>query len=129
MRVETDASRGDEVVGIGYVIRSTATYTGSAYYVGEYTSMEAEHLALVHGLSNALSESSGAVEVYVDCQPLVGKILGEEPLSANWSKRRDATHQLLDGFDYWSLKWIPRDENADANRLAQEAFWRGEEKV
>lgn len=126
MRVYTDAARDDSVVGMGWEIRNEDdTFKDSRFLVGEYTSMEAEFLALLDGLRYARRINDGKVHVYVDCKPLVQKMRVPDANSDDWFDRRRGCHRLLNKFEDWELKWTPRSSNENADRLAYEALERG----
>lgn len=121
--IHTDASCGDGVVGVGYTIRMDGeVYEGSTHYEGHYTSMEAEYLALKEAARVAARffDSRQHLFFYTDCQGLVEKM--EEPNGCEkWNEKRDKLLSILARVSEWSIKWIPRDRNRDADALAHTA--------
>jgi ribonuclease HI len=115
------------VSGVGYVLEGEISHSGWRYFEGEFTSMEAEHLALVEGLRIAAnrSESREYCEAYSDAKPLVNKMRGSERCLDEWAERRASCQWLLDKFDSADLYYCPRGCNEDAHELARTALRRG----
>lgn len=121
--IHTDASCGDRVVGVGYTIRIDGeVYEGATHYEGSYTSMEAEYLALKEAAQVA-ARFFGKREhlfFYTDCRGLVEKM--EEPNGCEkWNEKRDKLLSILGRVSAWSIKWVPRERNTDADALAHTA--------
>jgi|APHM01.1.fsa_nt_gi hypothetical protein len=80
MQVYTDASRGENVIGVGYVIKlkNGTEMSGKRYqFVGDYSSMDAEWCALMEGLEIACEHQTAydnSIDVVIDCRPLVRKV-------------------------------------------------------
>lgn len=136
MRLFTDASRGDENVGLAYVLelRSGARITGKHHITGEYSSMEAEWYALMEGVHIAIenmTEFDAEISVVVDCQPLVRKIREPNDMyDDTWYEYRKRALDALFEFDEWDLYWRERsstEQNTTANRLAREALWQAQD--
>lgn len=134
MRVYTDASKGEGVFGIGYVIdlRTGARIEGKRYVDGEYTSMEAEWHAMMQGMeiaSQNVTAYDSDIEVIIDCQPLVDKIRDPDDMyDDKWFEYRSRALEALFEFEEWELYWRERsttEQNSRANRLAREALWQG----
>lgn len=130
MRVFTDASRDDAIVGLGWeiILDDGSTINGKRWLVGDYTSMEGEYFALLDGLRYARRYGSD-VEVYCDCQPLVEKMRVPDGTSEDWYNRRRGCHRLLNKFDSWELEWTERKNNENADRLAYEALEEGRQAL
>jgi ribonuclease HI len=130
MKVYTDASRDDEIAGMGWqiVFDDGDIMEGQRYVEGSYTSMEAEYFAMLDGLRMA-RRYGDEVEVYVDCDPLVRKMETPDGTSEDWYQRRRGCLRLLRKFESWSLEWKPRESNAAADRLAYEALENGRENM
>ena len=125
MNVYTDAARDDDVAGFGWkIVSDSEIIEGNRYLIGNYTSMEAEYYALLDGLRFAKQQDDREIDVYIDCQPLVGKMRTPDSKKI-WYDRRRGCHRMLNKFDTWSLSWIPREQNERANRLAYEALETG----
>jgi ribonuclease HI len=132
MRLYTDASKGDGVFGIGYVLEldTGEQISEKRYVLGQYSSMDAEWFALMQGLDVAqqhISEDEDSIFVFIDCKPLVEKIRNPDDLYEDkwYTYRKRALNRLFE-FDFWDLLWEARSstkENQLANRLAREALW------
>jgi ribonuclease HI len=137
MRVYTDASHGDYVIGVGYVVclKDGTEIQSKRYKYGEYSSMDAEWYALMEGMEVALShrsEDDTSIDVITDCEPLVTKIRQPDDLyNDKWfSYRKRALNKLFE-FDTWRLRWQKRGtstENEAADRLAREALWQARDE-
>jgi len=125
MRLYTDAARDGEVAGLAWHLNIDGeSYSGKRFVTDGCSSMEAEYFALLDGLRHARRYSSGNIEVFTDCQPLVEKM--NVPSSDKvWYERRRGCHRLLQKFDEWVLEWTPRSSNSRADRLAYEALEEG----
>lgn len=125
--IYSDASRGDQCSGLGYVISGEVTLSGNKVLMGTYTSMEAEYHALTEALRVASieSESRECVEAYTDAKPLVKKMRVPDGNSQDWYDRRQGCHWLLNKFDKWELKYVSREFNNDAHELARNALFEG----
>jgi ribonuclease HI len=126
--IHTDASLSDEIVGIGYTIRvEDKTLENATFLEGNYSSMRGEFLAMKQAAETvaAFFEVTEHVFFYTDCQSLVDKL--EDPDSEVWKNRRDSLEELLHG--KWSVKWIPRERNNKADRLAHTGRDRGARRL
>lgn len=127
MLIHTDASLSDNIVGIGYTIRvNQETHENATYVEGDYTSMEAEFMALKEAAKVA-SEYFDAKEhifFYTDCKGLAEKL--ENP-DGKWGKRVKKLKSILKR--NWSVKWIPRERNGKADRLAHTGRDRAKSEV
>ncbi len=91
--------------------------------IGRATNNVAEYKALIAGLKLALEKGVTEVEVYMDSELVVSQITGA------WKIRNDAlrglaveARALLGRFSSWSLQHVPRDQNAGADRLANQGM-------
>jgi ribonuclease HI len=128
MVVYTDASVqncGDAGIGWEIVEKESVNSpadetlaTGHDVLTADVTSMQAEFLALMRGLKEALRLGERErVELYTDCQPLVGKITNHIPLTET-GHYIDAFHSLLDHVENWDVSWVSREKNTVADREA-----------
>jgi ribonuclease HI len=125
--VYSDAARGDQCSGLGYIISGEVNLSEKKILVGTYTSMEAEYHALVEALrvASVESKSRGYVEAYVDVKPLTSKMRVPDDQSRAWRERRRSFHWLANKFDEWELEAVDRRLNEDAHELAREALFDG----
>ena len=120
-------SRGNPgPAGYGAVVRDAVTgavLAERAAGIGRATNNVAEYGGLIAGLQAARDLGARDVEVRMDSKLVV------EQMSGNWKVKhpsmqplaREAT-ALVRGFDDVRFSWIPRCENAHADRLANEAM-------
>lgn len=127
MLIHTDASLSDNIVGIGYTIRvNQQTHENSTFVEGDYTSMEAEFMALKQA-AEVVSEFFNEKEhifFYTDCKGLAEKL--ENP-DGKWAERVEKIRSIL--HQNWSVKWIPRERNNKADRLAHTGRRRGSSQL
>lgn len=91
-------------------------------YLGSVTNNRAEYQALIVGLEEAQRLGMQEVEVYLDSELVANQVNG-------LYRVRDAALKILEGevrrrlgyFSRWVIRYIPREENREADRLAREA--------
>lgn len=113
--------------GIGVVICEDGhTVKNISSYIGKATNNIAEYTALIYGLQEALILKAEAVKINSDSQLLcrqlhnIYKIKNPEIL-----KLYNQARHLMSGLKSVSVKHIPRQENKDADRLANKAIKEG----
>lgn len=129
--VRVDAARDDYVTGIGYCVEGNVSVTGRRYMHHNYTSMEAELLALLEGvrIASLESENRSRCVAYTDAKPLVNKMLYSNPDDEQWQAYRESFLWLIGKFDKSSLYWCQRECNTDAHSLAQRALDEGRREL
>jgi ribonuclease HI len=112
--------------GIGVVIDGDAAGPiRIARWIGRQDNNVAEYVALMEALQCALSLNATRLHVYSDSQVVVKQMMGEYECrssrlySLNWTCRKLARSL---GF---SISHIPREDNSEANALANSAVRRG----
>jgi ribonuclease HI len=113
---------------IGYIIKENKEIiTQCSKVVGkgkEMTTNVAEYLALINALNDVktLGLENANIIVKSDSQLIVYQIIGENKIKASSLKPyyRQAMN-LVVSLDA-KLKWIPREENEEADRLARKAY-------
>ena len=92
-------------------------------YIGETTNNVAEYRALLLGLELAGELGAREVEVINDSE-LVARQIGGQYKVKNAGLRPLYLEALsaLRGFDRWSVRTVPRAENADADALVNQAL-------
>lgn len=83
----------------------------------------AEYRALIAGLQKCINENIKNVHIIGDSQLIVKQVnrvfkINKQDLIEHCNK----VWELLEFFDEWSLKWVPREENKQADALVNEAF-------
>lgn len=91
-------------------------------YLGEATNNEAEYQALILGLKNALSHGVRKVRIHMDSELLVRQLNGvyrvkNRRLAVYFQEVRD----LLMKFSNYDILHIPREQNREADGMANEA--------
>ncbi len=91
--------------------------------LGEATNNVAEYEALIAGLELALERGLTELEVFVDSQLVASQVKGE------WKIKNDRlralavrARSLLGRFEQSSITQVPRERNADADKLANQGM-------
>jgi ribonuclease HI len=92
-------------------------------YLGEATNNEAEYQALILGLKNALSQGVQEIRIHMDSELLVRQINGiyrvkNSRLKVFFYQVQD----LLRQFPKYAIMHIPREQNREADGMANEAI-------
>lgn len=108
--------------GIGVIIEAEQGETiRIAKWIGHQDNNVAEYLALLEALQHAVEVNARTLRVYSDSEVLVKQMTGEYNCrsprlhSLNWTCRK-----LARSFDF-SIAYIPRERNREANHLAHTA--------
>ncbi|HEX5034558.1 MAG TPA: ribonuclease HI family protein [bacterium] len=95
-------------------------------YLGETTNNVAEYSALIFGLKEAQRQQAEEVTVRMDSQLVVRQIAGEYRVKEPTLQKLHAQAlDLLGGFKRHQVEHIPREKNAEADKLANLAMDRG----
>lgn len=126
--VEADGgARGNPgPAGWGAVVRDAATgevLAERSQAIGTATNNVAEYSGLIAGLSAAAELGAGSVEVRMDSKLVIEQMAGRwrikhpglRPLAAQAAA-------LVRRFEQVTWTWVPREQNRDADRLANEAM-------
>jgi probable phosphoglycerate mutase len=130
MRVVVEADGGARgnpgPAGYGAVVRDAATGAVLAERkagLGRTTNNVAEYQGLIAGLAAAKAVGASAVDVRMDSKLVV------EQMSGRWQIRHPALQalaaraaELAADLGTVTYEWIPRADNTDADRLANEAM-------
>jgi ribonuclease HI len=86
--------------------------------IGRATNNEAEYRALLLGIERALALGATEVELIGDSELIAKQVTGEYRVKKAELKpfHREAL-QALRGFEKWSIRSVPREQNADADAL------------
>ncbi|HEX3737184.1 MAG TPA: ribonuclease HI family protein [Solirubrobacterales bacterium] len=91
--------------------------------IGRATNNVAEYRALLRGLELAAAHGATELELIGDSELVVRQIEGRYKVKNVAMKQLHAeAKQALTGFDDWSIRHVKRAENADADRLVNEAL-------
>ena len=111
--------------GIGVVLRTDDgdVIAEIAKGIGSATNNVAEYTALIEGLRLALEVGVTDVRVRVDSELVVSQVTGA------WKIKNDRlralaveARRLLGRFDRFDIRQVPRDGNADADKLANQGM-------
>jgi len=120
------ASKGNPgLAGAGWMLinQRDSLLIKDLQFLGEATNNEAEYQALILGLKNALSCGAQEIRIHLDSDLVVRQINGlyrvKNPrLAIFFHQVRD----LLSNFVKYAIIHIPREENREADRMANEAI-------
>jgi ribonuclease HI len=91
--------------------------------IGVTTNNVAEYTALIEGLELAREKGVTEVDVRLDSKLVVNQVLGEWKIKNDTLRRLAAkAESLLRRFERKSLTYVPRDQNAAADRLANQGM-------
>lgn len=91
--------------------------------IGEATNNVAEYRALLKGIELAASRGATEVELIGDSELVVRQVEGRYKVkNAGMKELHAEVKKALAGFDSWSIRHVRRAENADADRLVNEAL-------
>jgi ribonuclease HI len=94
-----------------------------AQLLGHTTNNVAEYRALLLGLERARELGAGEVEIVGDSELIAKQVLGEYKVKNDTLRtlHKQATSALR-AFDRWSIRTVPRAQNADADALVNAAL-------
>ena len=110
---------------VGAVIRSAAgsVLREISECLGHTTNNVAEYSALIRALEEAKALGARRVEAFSDSQLLVRQMSGQYRVKHPGLKPLHLrAAELARGFEQFSFTHVPREENRDADRLANEAL-------
>ena len=92
--------------------------------IGRTTNNQAEYRALIAALEKAIGLGARKVDIRLDSELVIRQLQGRYRVK-NVALRPLYLRvgELLDRLDGFTLKHIPREQNTEADRLANEALW------
>lgn len=91
--------------------------------IGEATNNVAEYRALLRGIELAAARGATELELIGDSELVVRQVEGRYKVkNAGMKELHAEVKKALAGFDSWSIRHVRRAENADADRLVNEAL-------
>ena len=91
--------------------------------IGEATNNVAEYRALLRGIELARAHGAAELELIGDSELVVRQVEGRYKVkNAGMKGLYDEVVRALQNFDSWSIRHVRRAENADADRLVNEAL-------
>jgi ribonuclease HI len=109
---------------IGVVLRDGGRIVEEAgEEIGEATNNVAEYKALLRGIELAAAQGASELELIGDSELVVRQVEGRYKVKNAGIKPLHAeVKRALADFDSWSIRHVPRAENADADRLVNQAL-------
>jgi ribonuclease HI len=94
-----------------------------AEVIGEATNNEAEYVALLRGVAEARDMGFDEVEAVGDSELVVRQIDGDWKCRAkNLQPLYEEIEEIIEEFDSFEIRHVPREENAGADELANAAL-------
>jgi ribonuclease HI len=95
----------------------------AAQRIGEATNNVAEYRALLLGLERARALGATEVEVINDSELVARQLQGAYKVKhAGLRPLYDQAMEALEGFERWSVRSVPREQNARADQLVNAAL-------
>ena len=107
------------------VITDDGIFASGHKTCGKGTSNIAEYRALIAGLKGSLRHNIDVVHIIGDSQLIIKQVLGSfKAKKPELKSHRDYVLRLLEKFDGFTIKWVPRNQNKKADSLVNEVFER-----
>jgi ribonuclease HI len=118
------ASRGNPgEAGFGIRVQDQSQTTELYGYLGQATNNVAEYQALLHALKHALARGACRVDIYSDSELVVRQIEGRYRVKhPGLAPLYREAMELLARFEQARVRHVAREENRDADRLANLAL-------
>ena len=98
---------------------------GMSRYLGHKTNNEAEYWALLIGLREALRWGGRSIHIFTDSELIARQVKGIYRVKgSNLKGLHEEVMANLKAFSSFEIESIPREENGEADRLANEAIRR-----
>jgi len=109
---------------IGVVLRDGGEVVGEVgETIGEATNNVAEYRALLRGIELATEHGATELELIGDSELVVRQVEGRYKVkNAGMKKLHEEVKRALRDLDSWSIRHVRRAENADADRLVNQAL-------
>ncbi len=114
---------GDAGFGVHVTTPAGETVAGLYGYIGRATNNVAEYQALLHALRYALGRGARAVKLFSDSELVVRQVSGAYKVKhPDMVPLHREAKALLGRFDEASLTHVRREQNREADRLANQAL-------
>lgn len=125
VNVDGGARRNPGPAAIAAIVRDAdgAILDEHSQTIGEATNNEAEYRAVLLGIDRARKLGSSEIELIGDSELIVRQVRGEYRVKQ--SRLKPLKQQVVDAleeFDSWTIANVPREQNADADRLVNQAL-------
>ena len=120
-------SRGNPgPAGVGIVLDNAETkkpLCKAGYFIGKATNNVAEYTGLIRALEQAKRLKANSLDIYSDSQLMVRQIIGQYRVkSPDLKPLYNDAIALLNQFDQWEIQHIYREQNKEADELANLAM-------
>ena len=120
------AARGNPgPAGAGYILtddNETTLFEGCRY-LGKTTNNQAEYMALTDGLAKAVELGVTKIDINLDSELVVKQVKGEYRVKNEGIKPHyKNAMNLLDKFESYTIRHVPREKNKVADKLANKAI-------
>lgn len=110
-------------MGAGAVVVTDVERNVLSKAFGPGTNNQAEYRGLILGLRHALAMGADSVTVHGDSELVLNQLKGKYAVKAPALKPLHAEAQtLLARFREAKLSWVPREQNAEADRASRDAL-------
>lgn len=116
-------SRDQKLAGSGFFIKYNNKIIKGYDYIGNKTSNQAEYYGLIRGLEEAIKNKITDLVVYGDSKLVISQMSNKWRIaSPNLIEAHKIAKKLTEKFKKIEFNWIPREENGDADILANMAM-------
>ena len=116
-------SLGRAAIGALLRTRRLVTVAQISDVIGPATHNEAEYQALIEGLKLARNRGIQRLRVYMDSELVVDQVNGVAAVrQPHLSDLHKEARGLVDQFKSFRISWVPRELNAEADRLVKAAL-------
>ncbi len=127
LHVHTDgAARGNPgpaAIGVFVTTGDGREVASFSQYIGENTNNYAEYTALVHALRLLSAFNLGKLRIFSDSDLMVQQVKGVYRVKQPHLKSlHSQVMSLLGNFRNWRIDHVPREENREADKLANQAL-------
>jgi len=120
------ANPGEAGAGIWITDEKGSRIAELSQYLGRKTNNEAEYWALILGLRAVRQHGGETVRIFTDSELVERQIKGRYRVrNSNLKLLYDTVVKELEGFSTWDIQAIPREENREADRKANQAIRQG----
>ena len=126
------ASRGNPgLAAVGILFKEGENNTWEfSKIIGRTTNNVAEYTALIYALQEALTRRADVLRIHTDSELMYRQIMGIYRVkNENIKPLFGQVQNLLKGFKNVDLRYIPREQNQEADRLANLAIKKEQNKV
>ncbi len=108
---------------IGYIAETDDWTEERSEHIGESTNNRTEYHALIQGLELASEKGCTEVEARGDSEVIVKQVRDEYGVNQpELRPLRNRVQELADEFEQFEIRYIPREENWEADELVERAF-------